>query len=622
VNLPINQTLAQMAPKALERIARALSRPIDAVRVRIQNVFEDHLMFTLNRCSYVKTIVADEKPVHLRDIYVPLQLKSSSRPIHDFAFATKARPQSACLIRATAGAGKTMLMKYLALETYANSERIPIFIDLREIGDPGKESFLRSVFRLCTPEGSNKDYDLFNAGLNAGLFSFFFDGLDEINPGYRERTFRQIQRFPFDYPEVLVTISTRPETEVSGFTIYTIYYLDPFTLHQSVDLISKTEFHDELKKVAFVDHLNGGLYYEKLSFASNPLLCLLMLMTFSDQGEIPDRAASFYDQAFETLYSRHDTSKGPFRRIHRTGLGKREFKRVFGIFCYRTLANHQISFADIDLKRDLQRSIELSEVVCDTDDFLKDCLEGVCVLQRDEGKVDFIHRSFQEFFAADFLAHYRGKNIYSVFNQILSDTLATKVAPLLYDLNPFLMEEVWIGKAIDHVIKVLDQGKPSETAEYLSKFVSEITISIDGEVSGVGWIKGEEFSHIIKILDMIYPDAGLPHDGLSLVGYKMFPDGYEDFRNFLLKSPLSPEIFRRRLQEEADAIKKANRERKSMTSQIVTGFEVGMESHEFWPWFNETDLVKLFPETLERLRELKRVVISRNEQRRAIDILN
>lgn len=619
----VNAAFARLAPSVLSRIGSALAQPIDALRVRIQDVFGEHVRFTFDRCSKVKTIVADERPLDLRDMYVRLNISSSGSVFPDYSLAQPGREHNSVLIRGTAGAGKTMLMKYLALETFANGVHLPIFIDLRDIGHPREESFLRSVFRLCTPEGSNKGFELFHAGLRTGLFSFFFDGLDEVNPSYREKTFQQIQRFPFEFPDILVTISTRPETEVGGFSRYMNYKLLDLSEDQAVELIEKTDFHDERKKAAFIEKLNTGLYQEKQSFASNPLLCLLMLMTFSDAGEIPDRAAVFYDQAFETLFIRHDISKGPFRRVHRTGLRKREFRVLFGLVCYRTLANHEVSFEDIDLRHHVQRAVELCEAECDPDDFIMDCLEGVCLLHRDGGKIHFLHRSFQEFFVADFLSNYRNDNIFDVFNEILSDPIASRVAPLLHDLSAPLLEETWIIPSIQKAIDVLDQGDVSADMNYLGRFVHALIVSDDtGRVSNVEWILGKEIEQLMKVLSVVYPETGLSEKRLELLGVRMFPERYTTFREFLLSDPMVPQKVITRIEQESAEIEQANRERTAMTQRKVRSWVLQLDKQALANWIDSTEIVSVFPNLLAELRALNDKLVSKSERRRTVNLLS
>ena len=56
-------------------------------------------------------------------------------------------------------------------------------------------------------------------------------------------------------------------------------------------------------------------YFSRLSeFLSIPLLATLMLMTYSDFAHVPQKMYIFYEQAFQTLFYKHDAIKGAFSR--------------------------------------------------------------------------------------------------------------------------------------------------------------------------------------------------------------------------------------------------------------------------------------------------------------------
>ena len=65
------------------------------------------------------------------------------------------------------------------------------------------------------------------------------------------------------------------------------------------------------------------------SFASNPLLLNIMLLTYDNYADIPEKLHLFYSNAFETLYIKHDATKGGYKREFKTKLSSDDFKRVF-----------------------------------------------------------------------------------------------------------------------------------------------------------------------------------------------------------------------------------------------------------------------------------------------------
>ena len=119
---------------------------------------------------------------------------------------------------------------------------------------------------------------------------------------------------------------------------------------QALELISKLDYN-QVTKEKFMYELNHGLFEKYRSFASNPLLLTIMLMTFDEKASIPDKLNDFYEQAFSTLFNVHDGSKDCFKRDIRTGLGANDFKSVFSYFCFKTYFNNQYEFSESDVRK-------------------------------------------------------------------------------------------------------------------------------------------------------------------------------------------------------------------------------------------------------------------------------
>ncbi len=168
---------------------------------------------------------------------------------------------------------------------------------------------------------------------------------------------------------------------------------------QVVSLVEAIEF-DPIVKKKFVTQIKISLCDKHNDFISRPLLATMMLLTYSSFAEIPDRIHVFYDQAFDTLFSRHDVTKEAFKRKRHTSYPIDEFKRIFGVFCLVTYIEQETDFTDATIRENLKKAGKIARVAIDADDFLRDLMDAVCVLQRDGLSIVFSHRSFQEYFCA------------------------------------------------------------------------------------------------------------------------------------------------------------------------------------------------------------------------------
>lgn len=84
-------------------------------------------------------------------------------------------------------------------------------------------------------------------------------------------------------------------------------------------MIKKIDFDETVKEV-FCKELDARLYDSYRSFASNPLLLNIMLLTFQKHAVIPERLNDFYEEAFVTLFNAHDATKDAYVRDIRCGL--------------------------------------------------------------------------------------------------------------------------------------------------------------------------------------------------------------------------------------------------------------------------------------------------------------
>lgn len=56
----VTSVFGKLGARAIERIGSMLEIPVNDVRARLTETFEDHLLFALAKCESVKTVISDE----------------------------------------------------------------------------------------------------------------------------------------------------------------------------------------------------------------------------------------------------------------------------------------------------------------------------------------------------------------------------------------------------------------------------------------------------------------------------------------------------------------------------------------------------------------------------------
>lgn len=254
--------------------------------------------------------------------------------------------------------------------------------------------------RLCTL-GSSMDNECLEYALKSGSFLFLLDGYDEVKSEKRNALFKQLESFCDKYSLNNFIVSSRPYSEFVEFQRFTVLKMCSLSQSQAISLVKKIDFDKEVQN-RFINALSTGMYIKHRSFASNPLLLNIMLLTFDHYAEIPEKLHIFYSNAFETLYSKHDATKAGYKREMKSKLTYDDFKTIFSYFCFLSYHQGKTEFSCEDLKHTFKNiQIQLHIDSLSIDDYIYDLVNSVCVLYLYGLEYRFTHRSFK-----NILRHY------------------------------------------------------------------------------------------------------------------------------------------------------------------------------------------------------------------------
>lgn len=308
------------------------------------------------------------------------------------------------LITGTGGAGKTMLMKYLFLNTKNRDSYVPVFLELRKVASQkaGEVSIPNLIYTCMKDFDVEMTSDMVEYSLQYGGYLFLFDGYDEVKESLSDETARAIQQFSAKYPNNAYIVTSRGNDRLPAlFQTFEMVKSLPLDIHKAQELAARLGGNPDKNK-AFCEELKEHLFEQHKDFAENPLLLTMMFLVHVRNGSIPDHLADFYGKCFDALYSSHDSyHKDNYKRSYHGNLTEKEFKQIFASFCFATYFREKYEFGKEELLKFLSQSIgKGTDKKISPEDYLLDLIDEVCLLIKDGRTYKFVHRNFQTFFAA------------------------------------------------------------------------------------------------------------------------------------------------------------------------------------------------------------------------------
>lgn len=455
---PLTTTIASVAAtavlknffdKSLPAISSATG--LSAVKLRsqinkyLQNAFETH--------TTVRLLSNKTEDVFVKDVYVNSFLRKigSDESISDDELLEHLLNGNRVAVRGSGGSGKTLLMKYLWLQILMHKDNyIPLFVNLRRINTlSGSRSIhLTPILKLALTSNETMADSDFAKLCSNGKVVIILDGFDELNHEYRDKVENEITEFSVRYPGCSIIITSRDNDAIRRISHFDLYDINGFTLEQARTLVKKSHVDDVVIE-NFTKLFDEEFFQRYQTFLKIPLMVLMMVITFRSSASLPQEPHKFYENVFTALFDDHDASKGGWRR--QRNLGFLEAKRLLAIFCIRTYLSGQYEFSRSEFEKAITDSIhiankstyQVTKVKAPTDKVISDISESLCLIVEDDGTYYFVHRSFQEYFAAYFISSMEAIKTQDLMYAV-SQRNGDQVLALCYSMNPDLVIQNYI----------------------------------------------------------------------------------------------------------------------------------------------------------------------------------
>lgn len=440
---------AALLPKAWE-LAKSTSKAVgDKASYDFRLAHERYCVAVVEKYCRARTFFIRDEPRFLEDFYVPASIikreriripKAGLRDLGEVARRT--------IVMGSGGSGKTVFMRHLLLDAIQTGERYPVFIELRQLNDKSEVDLERMVVEFMQEHNFPLGAEFALQSLHDGLLVVLLDGFDEVISDKRKHLEREIRRLGTKSASQII-VSSRKDSHLEGWDNFSTVSIAPLELEEACELIEKIPFHGEGGiKVKFIERLRGGVFASHQYFLSNPLLLSIMLLTYGDSADIPSKFSSFYEQAYSALYQKHDALKSGYKRERKVQLDILDFGRLFAAFSAITYDKRIFRFsiaegvAHVDAAKRLMGITAVS-----SEGFLEDARQAVCLLVEDGLEYAYVHRSFQEYFVAKFIAEASQGMKSRFLNKLIAADRgyqSESVLQLLYEMNPALVEDHYI----------------------------------------------------------------------------------------------------------------------------------------------------------------------------------
>lgn len=448
--LSLNKITAEVITELAKNATKSLFEKGKAYFNDIQNkedidfgyAFENYLQYTKNINSQIKTLLYRHSSRDIYSFYECVGIKYENKGIDTSNVNNIIKYGHKLILTGSGGVGKSVLMKHIFLNCIENTNKIPILIELRGLNDINEKELdlVQYMYNVMYTYNFKMEKKYFDYSLEMGCYMILFDGFDEVKNNLSEKVTKEIMNLSDKYPENYYLVSSRPLQEFVGWNNFIEMQTLPLTKKQALSLIKKLDYEANIKE-KFYKELKNGLYDKYQTFASNPLLLTIMLLTFENRVSIPDKLNDFYEQAFITLFHAHDARKCGYKRDILCNLGYEDFKLIFSYFCFKSFFRSEYEFTENEILEHLKVAKEKGIISNEFNslNYLKDLTNSVCMIIHEGINYRFAHRSFQEYFAAlytlqldddqqkRFLGTWMKESVFRVTSNYLD---------MLYDLQP------------------------------------------------------------------------------------------------------------------------------------------------------------------------------------------
>ncbi|MDX8239884.1 NACHT domain-containing protein [Acinetobacter pittii] len=413
----------------------------------------DDLMASIEKLMWVKTLFSGaEKPVNLFDFFQKPKLAYLEEKIftidnlQEISSFTDINNKN-LIFRGTVGQGKSIFMRFLAIKDIVTTQRIPIFIELKNIS---KTKNIIDLIKEYLAIWIGDSEEIFNLVMQSGKISIFLDAFDELDSDLIQSTYKYINDLCQNFRKLTVIVSSRPDTLIINSQYFNVIDLQPYESEEQIGLIEKL-VEDEDNKKFLIESINSSTH-EVREVLVTPLMVVLFIKQYTVGFSVPNHVVDFYKNIFDVVTFTHDRSKGIEKRQSFSSLNQIQLESVFERFCFETFLAKTIVFNRGDFIELLRKSVEKNNISNFEDYYqlINDFTKFACLILQDGTNYTFIHKSIQEFYVAKYISNLNESSAKRVIEiKFYNDYIDSSYLEFLKILKPYYFNKYYLIKGLN-----------------------------------------------------------------------------------------------------------------------------------------------------------------------------
>lgn len=472
----------------LAAVSRTGKKAIETLRAKSEKSLSAYYRVASEKYGLAKTLLYRNEPVRLYEFYVPVELTAGPKVLQTTHVSIPLAKSPHLVITGGAGSGKSTLMRHFFLDALNTGSHLPLFFELRNLNDSPRDSLIQSLLRSLRAMRLSITAENFAQLLKGGKFLILLDAFDELTAERANAVQDEIGELRDEFGQNAIVVSSRADDRFVGWHGFHEVGVRPFTKGKTLELVEKLRY-DPDTKAAFAAAIEGGLYETHQSFLQNPLLTTLMLMTYDQFGDIPTKMHLFYQQAFDTLYAKHDATKSGYRREMHTDLAADDFEDVLSAFAIVTYLHRVTEFTADEAGNYLEaakRLVGSAIPTFETHAYLKDLNSSLCILLQEGLQYVYAHRSFQEYFAARYLTRTSPQQRQAIMTEYVRTIASDQVLKLVWEIDRRATEDDFIIPYLRDLAAKTKYDRDHEATAALA-FLSRTVDGVGVDLDMAGW---------------------------------------------------------------------------------------------------------------------------------------